>query len=81
MYAAMGFSSEQLGFHLVYLAMAIGSGSLVGDWMNNSGFWVFSKMSVFTTEETLKTWTIVTASLGISGLIVTLLAAKLLPLV
>ena len=81
MFAAMGFSSEQLGFHLVYLAMAIGSGSLVGDWMNNSGFWVFSKMSVFTTEETLKTWTILTASLGISGLLVTLLAAKLLPLV
>lgn len=81
MFAAMGFSAEQLGFHLVYLATAIGSGSLVGDWMNNSGFWVFSKMSVLTTVETLKTWTILTAALGVTGLIVTLIAAGLLPLV
>lgn len=80
MFAAMGFTSQQLGFHMVYLAAAIGSGSLVGDWMNNSGFWVFSKMSVFTTEETLKTWTILTASLGVSGLVATLIAAQLIPL-
>ena len=75
MFAAMGFTAEQLGFNLVYLATAIGSGSLVGDWMNNSGFWVFSRMAVLTTEETLKTWTILTASLGITGLIVTLAGA------
>lgn len=81
MFAAMGFSSGQLGFHVVYLALAIGSGSLVGDWMNNSGFWVFSKMSGLTTAETLKTWSILTATLGLTGLAVTLLAAKLLPLV
>lgn len=81
MFAAMGFTSEQLGFHLVYLATAIGSGSLVGDWMNNSGFWVFSKMSVLTTNETLKTWTILTAVLGVTGLTVTLIAAWLVPLV
>ena len=80
MFAAMGFTSEQLGFNLVYLATAIGSGSLVGDWMNNSGFWVFSRMAVFTTEETLKTWTILTASLGIAGFIVTLIGAMLLPM-
>jgi len=81
MFAAMGFSSEQLGFNLVYLAAAIGSGSLVGDWMNNSGFWVFSKMSMLTTEETLRTWSILTASLGFTGLVVTLLAAWLVPLI
>jgi GntP family gluconate:H+ symporter len=81
MFAAMGFSSEQLGFNLVYLATAIGSGSLVGDWMNNSGFWVFSKMSVLTTEETLRTWSILTASLGFTGLVVTLLASWLVPLI
>ncbi len=80
MFAAMGFTADQLGFHIVYLGTAIGSGSLVGDWMNNSGFWVFSKMSVLTTGETLKTWTILTASLGFTGLIVTLLAARFLPM-
>ena len=80
MFAAMGFTAEQLGFHLVYLATAIGSGSLVGDWMNNSGFWVFSRMSVLTTEETLKTWSILTAGLGLTGLVVTLIAASILPM-
>lgn len=81
MFGAMGFSGEALGFHMVYLATAIGSGSLVGDWMNNSGFWVFSKMSVLTTEETLKTWSALTAVLGIVGFIVTVIAAFLVPLI
>lgn len=80
MFGAIGFTNEQLGFNLVYLATAIGSGSMVGDWMNNSGFWVFSKMSVLTTSETLKTWTILTACLGVSGFLVTLVAARLFPL-
>lgn len=80
-FAAMGFSAEQLGFHMVYVATAIGSGSLVGDWMNNSGFWIFSKMSVLTTPETLKTWTVLTAALGLTGLFVTMLAASIFPMV
>ncbi len=80
MFAAMGLTSQMLGCNLVYLAMAIGSGSLVGDWMNNSGFWIFSKMSVLTETETLKTWTILTALLGSTGLGFTILFAKLLPL-
>lgn len=79
MFSAMEMTRETLGFSPVYLAMAIGSGSLVGDWMNNSGFWIFSRMSVLTETETLKTWTILTASLGVTGLIFTMLFAKLLP--
>jgi GntP family gluconate:H+ symporter len=79
-FSAMGMTSETLGFNPVYLAMAIGSGSLVGDWMNNSGFWIFSRMSVLTETETLRTWTILTAALGVTGLIFTMLFAKLLPL-
>jgi len=80
MFAAMGFSAATLDFHPVYLACAIGSGSLIGDWMNNSGFWIFARMGGLTTEETLKTWTILTASLGATGLIVTLLLSAVLPL-
>lgn len=63
------------------LALVIGSGSLVGDWMNNSGFWLFSRMNVLTETETLKSWTILTAALRIAGLIFTTLFAKKLPLV
>lgn len=81
MFAAMGFTNETLGYHLVYLATAIGSGSMVGDWMNNSGFWVFSKMSVLTTVETLKTWSVLTAALGFTGLVVTVLASIVFPMV
>jgi H+/gluconate symporter-like permease len=80
MFAAMGIPSQTLDCNLVYLAMAIGSGSLVGDWMNNSGFWIFSRMSVLTETETLKTWTILTAALGTTGLAFTILFAKILPL-
>ncbi|MCH7920321.1 MAG: hypothetical protein IIC50_20355 [Planctomycetes bacterium] len=49
--------------------------------MNNSGFWIFARMSVLTEIETLKTWTLLTAVLGLSGLGFTLLFAKLLPMI
>ena len=78
-FAGIGFTSEGLGFNMVYLACAIGSGSLIGDWMNNSGFWIFAKMSGLTEQETLKTWTVLTAAMGLVGLIVTLTLALLLP--
>jgi len=81
MFAAMGISEEMLGCNLVYLAMAIGSGSLVGDWMNNSGFWIFARMGGLTEIETLKSWTILTAALGLIALAFTLLFASVLPLV
>ena len=80
MFAAMGVSPKMLGCNPLYLAMAIGSGSLVGDWMNNSGFWIFARMSVLTETETLKSWTILTASLGLIGLGFTLLFAYLMPM-
>jgi len=80
MFAAMGVSSQMLGFNPVYLAMAIGSGSLVGDWMNNSGFWIFARMSVLTETETLKSWTILTAMLGLIGFGFTVLLAHLWPM-
>ena len=80
MFAAMGVSPKMLGCNPLYLAMAIGSGSLVGDWMNNSGFWIFARMSVLTETETLKSWTILTTALGLIGLGFTLLLAYLLPM-
>jgi len=81
MFAAMGITPDALGCNPVYLAMAIGSGSLVGDWMNNSGFWIFARMSVLTEAETLKSWTILTAALGVIGLGFTMLFAYLMPMV
>ena len=67
-------------FHSVYVACAIGSGSLVGSWMNDSGFWVYKQMSGFTEMEALKTWTPLLAVMGVAGYIFTQVFAIVLPL-
>jgi GntP family gluconate:H+ symporter len=70
-----------LGFHPLYLALAIGCGSKPILWMNDSGFWIISKMSGFSEGETFKTASIMMALMGVVGLVVTLLGAWLFPLV
>lgn len=67
-------------FHTVYIACAIGSGSLVGSWMNDSGFWVYKQMSGLTEQEALRTWTPLLAVLGVTGYVATQVAAIVLPL-
>jgi len=74
-------SPEALGFHPVYLATSIGFGSQCGNWMNDSGFWIFAKMSGLTEVETLKTWTVTVSTLAFVGLGFSLLFAKVLPLI
>ncbi len=67
-------------YHPVYVLMAIGNGSLIGTWMNDSGFWVFRTMTGLTEVETLKTKTLTLVVLGVVGLLTTLLGSWLLPL-
>ena len=67
-------------FHPVYVACAIGSGSLVGSWMNDSGFWVYKQMSGFTEMEGLKTWTPLLAVMGVAGYVLTQVFAIIVPL-
>ena len=69
-----------ISFHPVYLACAIGSGSLVGSWMNDSGFWVYKQMSGLTEVEALKTWTPLLAVLGVTGYVATQIIAMIVPL-
>jgi GntP family gluconate:H+ symporter len=80
MLGAMQLSPELLGFHVVYLATAIGSGAMVGSWMNDSGFWIFARMGGFTEAETLKSWTPTAALMGVAGLVATVVLAAVLPL-
>jgi GntP family gluconate:H+ symporter len=68
-------------FHPVYLACSIGSGAMLGAWMNDSAFWIYKQMSGFTETETLKTWTPLLAVIGITGYVVSQILAILLPLV
>ncbi|MDH3584465.1 MAG: GntP family permease, partial [Phycisphaerae bacterium] len=79
MIAAM-VTPESLTVNPVYLALSIGSGSLVGSWMNDSGFWIFTKMGVLTEVESLKSWTPLLVILGVTGGIVTLVLAVIFPM-
>jgi len=74
-------SKEALGYHPVYIATTIGFGAQCGNWMNDSGFWIFAKMSGLTEVETLKTWTVTVSVLAIVGFLFSLLFANVLPLV
>jgi len=71
---------ESLGYHPVYIACAIGFGAQCGNWMNDSAFWIFAKMSGLTEVETLKTWTVTISTLAFVGLFFTIIFAKLMPL-
>ncbi|HEX6924888.1 MAG TPA: SLC13 family permease [Longimicrobiaceae bacterium] len=80
MMAILG-GTDQLSFHVVYLATAIASGSLVVSWMNDSGFWIYTKMGGLTVTQGLRSWTTLLVVLGFTGLLVTLVLAHFFPLV
>ncbi|TDB68229.1 GntP family permease [Arundinibacter roseus] len=73
--------TANLGFHPVYLGLAIGCGSKLVPWMNDSGFWIICKLSNLTEREALKTITPLLAVMGLTGLIVIMIGAKLFPLI
>jgi len=81
MFAAMisASDSEALGYHRVYLALAIGSGSLVLSWMNDSGFWIFARMGGLTEAQTLRTWTPLLTLLGCVAMALTVALAIVAP--
>ncbi len=69
-----------LPYHPVYVATAIGAGSKIGMWMNDSGFWVIARMSGMTEAQTLRTASVMVFVEGCAGLVVTVLLASLWPL-
>ena len=73
-------ANMDLPYNRLYLALAIGCGSKPLPWMNDSGFWIISKMSGMTEGETLKTITVMLTIMGLVGLGVTMLGATFLPL-
>lgn len=74
-------AAEGLPFHPVYLACMIGSGSKLGSWMNDSGFWVYAKMSGLTETETLQTWSMLLMVIAFTGATTTLILATFFPLI
>jgi len=66
--------------HPIYLFLAIGFGATGFSWMNDSGFWVVSRLAGFSERETLRTWTVLLGAISIVGISLTLVASRLAPL-
>ena len=77
-----GFSHAQgFGFHPVYLAIVIGCGSKIFPWMNDSGFWIITKMSGMEEKETIRFFSYLLTVMGFVGLVATMVLAYLFPFV
>jgi gluconate:H+ symporter, GntP family len=74
-------AGSQLPFHPLYIALAIGCGSKPIWWMNDSGFWVVTQMSGLTEREGLMNLTPMSFLMGVTGLVATMIGARLFPLV
>lgn len=83
MVTAMGVMSgvigTELAFHPVYLALAIGCGSKIFAWMNDSGFWIVTKMSGMEVQETIRHFSILMTVMALAGLFAVMLFSVLLP--
>lgn len=69
-----------LPYHPVYLFLAVGYGALFVSWMNDSGFWVISRVGGLSEKQTVMTWTFLSGAIALAGLAVTLILSRLLPL-
>jgi GntP family gluconate:H+ symporter len=85
MVTAIGVMSGVVGaglqFHPVYLALAIGCGSKIFAWMNDSAFWIVTRMSGMEEKETITYFSMLLMVMGFSGLIAVMILSKLLPFV
>ncbi|WP_225334773.1 GntP family permease [Halomicrobium urmianum] len=69
-----------LSVHPAYLVMAIGAGGNICSWYNDSGFWLVKEIGGLTQGETLRTWTVLTTLIAVTGLITTLFLSSIFPL-
>jgi gluconate:H+ symporter, GntP family len=70
---------SNLPYDPVYIFLSIGFGAMTLSWMNDSGFWVVCKLSGFTEQETLKTWTVLATTNSLVGLVTCLVVSRILP--
>lgn len=76
-----GVASAGLSFHPVYLALVIGCGSKIFAWMNDSAFWIITKMSGMEEKETIRHFSILLMVMAFGGLISIMIFSKLFPLI
>ncbi|MEZ6132187.1 MAG: GntP family permease [Planctomycetaceae bacterium] len=72
-------ASGAAGVDPLYVALAVGCGSKPIAWMNDSGFWVITRMSGMTEREGLRYVTPMTALAGLAGLAAVILGVVLFP--
>lgn len=72
-------ASGELGYDAVYLALAVGCGSKPIPWMNDSGFWIITRMTGMRETDTLKIVTPMMTLMGVVGLPLVMLGAWLFP--
>ncbi len=72
-------ANTTLDYHIFYIYLAIGFGSITCSWMNDSGFWIVGRLSGFTEKETLRSWTPMLTIIAVVGLVESYLCSKILP--
>jgi len=70
---------EGFGIHPLYVFLAVGYGATGLSWMNDSGFWVFSRLGGLTEGETLRSWSVLLTIISVVGVLQALVAASLWP--
>jgi gluconate:H+ symporter, GntP family len=68
-----------LPYHPIYIFLSIGFGAMSVSWMNDSGFWIVSKLTGFTERETLASWTVLLLAISLIGFCTTFALSILLP--
>jgi GntP family gluconate:H+ symporter len=76
-----GISSTGLDFNPVYVALAIGCGSKIFTWMNDSAFWIVTEMCAMEEKETIRHFSFLSMVMGFSGLILIMILSKFLPFI
>lgn len=74
-----GVASAGLAFHPVYLALVIGCGSKIFAWMNDSAFWIITKMSGMEEKETIRHFSMLLMVMAFGGLFSIMILSKLFP--
>ena len=66
-------ATEGVGeLHRVLLVMAIAAGATVLSHVNDSGFWLVSRFFGMDEKTTLKTWTVMETTLGLTAFLISL---------
>jgi GntP family gluconate:H+ symporter len=76
-----GISGAGLEFNTVYVALAIGCGSKIFTWMNDSAFWIVTEMCAMEEKETIRHFSFLSMVMGFSGLIAIMILSKFLPFI